>query len=103
MDVNAAMSGDAQVKIGVTSGLDLKMEPENAFAKVEVDNTVAKIEEPCDKLVVVNESANKLHKKTENESTQEIIVIDVDALELDLNHGRIGKIENLEPLQCIER
>lgn len=33
----------------------------------------------------------------------EIIVIDPDAIELDLNHGRIGKLENLEPLQCIER
>lgn len=33
----------------------------------------------------------------------DIIIVDPTTLELDLNHGRIGKLENLEPLQCIER
>lgn len=33
----------------------------------------------------------------------DIIIIDPMTTELDLNHGRIGKLQNLEPLQCIER
>lgn len=37
------------------------------------------------------------------EDTQEIIVVNENTSELDLNHGRIGKIENLEPLQNLER
>lgn len=34
---------------------------------------------------------------------EDIIEIDPDCYELDLNHQRIGKIENLEPLRQIER
>lgn len=34
---------------------------------------------------------------------EDIITIDPECYELDLNHGRIGKIENLEPLLNIER
>lgn len=37
------------------------------------------------------------------EETQEIIVVDEGTTELDLNHGRIGKIENLDPLKNLER
>lgn len=37
------------------------------------------------------------------DDTQEIIVVNELTTELDLNHGRIGKIENLEPLQNLER
>lgn len=37
------------------------------------------------------------------EDTQEIIVVNEETTELDLNHGRIGKIENLEPLKNLER
>lgn len=39
----------------------------------------------------------------ENEDTQELIVVDENTELLDLNHGRIGKIENLEPLRNLER
>lgn len=38
-----------------------------------------------------------------NEDTQELIVINENTEELDLNHGRIGKIENLEPLKHLQR
>lgn len=46
--------------------------------------------------------------KSENENdsgptVNDILVIDPKTIELDLNHGRIGRIENLEPLECIER
>lgn len=37
------------------------------------------------------------------EDTQELIVVDEHTDILDLNHGRIGKIENLEPLTKLER
>lgn len=37
------------------------------------------------------------------EDTQELIVIDENTVDLDLNHGRIGKIENLEPLNNLQR
>lgn len=38
-----------------------------------------------------------------DEDCQELIVIDGNTEDLDLNHGRIGKIENLEPLQNLQR
>lgn len=31
------------------------------------------------------------------------MTFDIEAIEVDLNHGRIAKIENFEPLQCIEK
>lgn len=34
---------------------------------------------------------------------EDVLTIDPEALEVDLNHGRIGKIENLEPLTKLER
>lgn len=34
---------------------------------------------------------------------EEIILVDTECLNLDLNHGRIKKIEGLEPLTRIER
>jgi protein phosphatase 1 regulatory subunit 7 len=37
------------------------------------------------------------------EDTQELIVVNEHTEELDLNHGRIGKIENLEPLKKLQR
>lgn len=37
------------------------------------------------------------------EDTQEIIIVNEHTKELDLNHGRIGKIEKLEPLKHLER
>lgn len=37
------------------------------------------------------------------EAPKELIVVDENTTELDLNHGRIGKIENLEQLKNLER
>lgn len=34
---------------------------------------------------------------------EDVITIDPEATDVDLNHGRIGKIENLEPLVNLER
>lgn len=36
-------------------------------------------------------------------TVNDIMIVDTETLELDLNHGRIGKLQNLEPLVCIER
>lgn len=36
-------------------------------------------------------------------TVNEIIIIDPDCLELDLNHGRINKLQYLEPLTCVEK
>lgn len=36
------------------------------------------------------------------ESTNELVILDPEALEVDLNHGRIAKLENLESLRCVE-
>lgn len=44
-----------------------------------------------------NEDENK------DVTINDIIIVDPDTSELDLNHGRIGKLQNLEPLKCIER
>lgn len=38
-----------------------------------------------------------------DEDTQDIIIVNENTIELDLNHGRIGKIENLETLKRLER
>lgn len=38
-----------------------------------------------------------------DEDTNEIILVNEETKELDLNHGRIGKIENLEHLKKLER
>lgn len=43
-------------------------------------------------------------KQDEGEvNTVDILTFDTDAIEVDLNHGRIAKIENFEPLECIEK
>uniref|UniRef100_A0A6P7GVX6 Dynein axonemal assembly factor 1 homolog n=1 Tax=Diabrotica virgifera virgifera TaxID=50390 RepID=A0A6P7GVX6_DIAVI len=36
-------------------------------------------------------------------TTNDITIIDPECLELDLNHGRVDKLQNFEPLTCIER
>ena len=37
-------------------------------------------------------------EKENDEETVDLRVLDPNIIDLDLNHGRIGKIENLEPL-----
>lgn len=46
-----------------------------------------------------NQQESENHTLTVND----IIIVDPDTLELDLNHGRIGKLQNLEPLRQVER
>merc|ERR1711956_113758 len=41
-------------------------------------------------------------EKEKDEETVDLRILDPDTIELDLNHGRIGKIENLEPLTQLE-
>lgn len=36
------------------------------------------------------------------ESSSELVILDPDALEVDLNHGKIAKLENLECLHRVE-
>ena len=36
------------------------------------------------------------------EEEQELIILDPEAIDIDLNHGKIGKIENLENLRNVE-
>lgn len=36
------------------------------------------------------------------EETEDLRILDPDTIDLDLNHGRIGKIENLEPLTQLQ-
>ena len=38
----------------------------------------------------------------EEESANELVILDPEALEVDLNHGKIAKLENLECLRCVE-
>lgn len=45
----------------------------------------------------------QVNEVTEGPTINDIIIIDPETTELDLNHGRIGKLDNLEPLTCIER
>ena len=37
-----------------------------------------------------------------DEETNELVILDPEALEVDLNHGKIAKLENLECLQHVE-
>lgn len=43
------------------------------------------------------------NKSNDKATVNDIIIVDPETTELDLNHGRIGKLQNLEPLVCIER
>lgn len=54
-------------------------------------------------LIVPGAEESEENKDSNDAPVNDIIVIDPKTTELDLNHGRIGKIDNLEPLECIER
>lgn len=49
------------------------------------------------------ETAESPQAEQPAEDCQEIIIVNEHTTELDLNHGRIGKIENLEHLKNLER
>ena len=38
----------------------------------------------------------------DSETANELVILDPEALEVDLNHGKIAKLENLECLQQVE-
>ena len=40
--------------------------------------------------------------ETETETSNELVILDPNATEVDLNHGRIAKLENLECLTQVE-
>lgn len=63
------------------------------------------LKKQLDKQSILGAAESSTAEETRNNepTINEIIVIDPMTPELDLNHGRIGKLENLEPLQCIER
>lgn len=54
-------------------------------------------------ILLGNPSAPEGGVESTDPNVNELMVIDPETLELDLNHGRIGKMENLEPLTQIER
>lgn len=41
-------------------------------------------------------------QQSKEEESNELVILDPDAYEVDLNHGRIGKLENLECLHRVE-
>ena len=49
-----------------------------------------------------SDSSDVEQEPAENEETVDMRILDPDTIDLDLNHGRIGKIENLEPLTKLE-
>ena len=51
---------------------------------------------------VNSDSSDVEQEPAENEETVDMRILDPDTIDLDLNHGRIGKIENLEPLTKLE-
>ena len=51
---------------------------------------------------VNSDSSDVEQESTENQETVDMRILDPDTIDLDLNHGRIGKIENLEPLTQLE-
>jgi hypothetical protein len=42
--------------------------------------------------------AETTESKAEDEESKEVVIIDVNCTELDLNHARIGKMENFDQL-----
>lgn len=50
-----------------------------------------------------NGERHETHDGPTLESLVDIVAIDPECYELDLNHHRVGKIENLEPLVNVER
>ena len=51
---------------------------------------------------VNSDSSDVEQEPAEIEETVDMRILDPDTIDLDLNHGRIGKIENLEPLTQLE-
>ena len=51
---------------------------------------------------VNSDSSDVEQEPAETEETVDMRILDPDTIDLDLNHGRIGKIENLEPLTQLE-
>lgn len=41
-------------------------------------------------------------QNVKEEESNELVILEPDAYEIDLNHGRIGKLENLENLHQVE-
>lgn len=54
-------------------------------------------------MYIISEETSDETNENKDLTINEIIIIDPETTELDLNHGRIGKLENLEQLKCIER
>ncbi|KAJ4433559.1 hypothetical protein ANN_15868 [Periplaneta americana] len=48
-------------------------------------------------------SMEEADDREEDDKPKEILIVDPDTDELDMNHQRIGKLENLEPLTKVER
>jgi hypothetical protein len=72
---------------------DAEMVSDSEPSKV---STVAKVSG------VMSDAESEVDAKEEAEETEELCVLDPEAVDVDLNHGKIAKIENLEPLKCVE-
>ena len=58
-------------------------------------------------IILPNEAQDQSDTESVEESApaeeeQELIILDPEAIDIDLNHGKIGKIENLENLRNVE-
>lgn len=50
----------------------------------------------------MNDEVQVQDQQVNEEESNELVILDPDAYEVDLNHGRIGKLENLECLHQVE-
>ena len=51
---------------------------------------------------VISDAESDAEAKEEVAETEELCILDPAAIDVDLNHGKIAKIENLEALTCVE-
>lgn len=59
----------------------------------------------ADSVESLNDDSHADHQEFEVKiaKVEDLITLDPEQTEVDLNHGRIGKIENFEPLVNLER
>ena len=71
-------------------------------AEMVSDSEPGKVSAVAKVSLVMSDAESDIDAKEEVEEIEELCVLDPEAIDIDLNHGKIAKIENLESLTCVE-
>ena len=96
MSAEAKVENDTEMiqdQVDADKDQEMASAPAEKSSNPEGSSDPAKISDP--------ESDQESAMPKEEES-EELCILDPDAIDVDLNHGKISKIENLEGLTCVE-